>query len=136
MRPTTLPSVPMSAIAHRSPSRSTIAGGTTPAPCGRAMWPMAWQLNGTRTRRRPQAGGAPGTGAPCHTPRNTPPGSSTGSRLRIVPEELDTPEHEDENGRAEAAGVVRMIVVVGNVTKCMDAARMSWFAVRAMALLI
>ncbi len=121
--PTTPSLVLMSAMAHRLPCQPTIAGGAAPAPRGRAMWPMARQLNWTRTQRRPQARGTPGTGAPCHTPRHTPPGSSTGSRLRIVPEEMDTPEHDDENGRAEAVSGVQLIVEVRLVTRCLNVVR-------------
>jgi hypothetical protein len=110
--PTAPPLGPLSAIARRLPSRSTIAGAAAPGAIRPAMWPMARGLDWTRTQRRPWAVGRPGTGAPGHTPRDAPPGSSTGWRLWIVPEGVNAPEHDDENGRRTTARDVCVIMWV------------------------
>ncbi len=97
-----------------APDEFTAPSRTTMAPTGRAalapgaMLPIGGVANGTPTRHRPQV--SPGTGAPCHTPRDTPPGTSTGVSRRNGPEGAHAPTHEDENGdaRGRCVDVVTM----------------------------
>ncbi len=105
---TTVPTVWTAVQRSRPPSHSTIAG--LPAPFVGAITPaIGSRTNSTPTQHRPQAV-VPRTDAPGHTPRNPPPGSSTGVSRKIGPGGNHTHSNDDENGAACATNLVVTMV--------------------------
>ncbi len=105
---TTVPTVFTAVKLSHPPSLSTIAG--VPAPIVGAIMPaIGSRTNGIPTQHRPRAV-KPRTDAPGHTPRDPPPGASTGVSRTIGPGGNHTHSNDDENGVACAMHVVMSVV--------------------------